>query len=265
MPVLKIHRVMLDPGHGGTDAGNVNWGVREADSTLSLAAKTGHYIRLYSWNRQLQGSQIRTLSTRASDCCAGIDRRANLARENACSLMLSIHTDSSINPLAKGAGAFISARQDHRAESRKLAESIVAGLELVGFKHRGVKLDSSTRVGSLGVLRNTCGMMPAVLVECGFASNLPDRKIITSVSGKELVARAIAKAVVRFFGLDPEAGEAAYKQSTSPQGPFASRPAEGPLQSSIATGATSPRGAILGGAFLFVPGRSVNRFEWELP
>lgn len=211
MSVVKIHRVMLDPGHGGTDPGNVNWGVKEKDSTLSLSAKIGHYIRLYSHNTQVQGPQVKTLRTRDCDRAVGIDRRAEMARENGCSLMLSVHTDSSINVFAKGTGAFISARQEHRAESRELAEVILAEVELVDLNNRGVKLDSSTKVGSLGVLRNTCGMMPAVLLEVGFASNLHDRRIITSAVGKERIAMAVARAVVTWFGLDPAAGEKAFQ------------------------------------------------------
>jgi N-acetylmuramoyl-L-alanine amidase len=212
MSGVKIHRVMLDAGHGGSDPGNVNLGLKEKDTTLSLVAKIGHYIRLFSWNADIDKPQINTLFARDKDRFVGVDRRAEMARENGCSLMLSIHTDSSVNVLAKGVGAFVSAKESHQAESTKLASAIVCDVADLGWKNRGVKLDSSTHVGSLGVLRNTCGMMPAVLVECGFASNLGDRKRLQSAADREAMAIRIAKQVVIFFGLNPVSGRDAFNR-----------------------------------------------------
>lgn len=212
--VTKIFKVEIDPGHGGTAPGNVNFGLKEKDTTLLIAQRVGHWIRAMSWNPALSpaGPQIKTLFTRESDIDVGIDQRACKAVQDACDLMLSIHTDSSVNLLARGASAYVSARNEHHQSSSGLAVCILAYLSEI-FKLRGVHDDTATHVGSLGVLRETCSRMDAVLVECGFASNLSDRKILTSADGREQIAKAIARAVVEHFGLSADRGLSEFGQS----------------------------------------------------
>lgn len=214
MGVTTIYRVMVDPGHGGEAPGNVNRGVRECDSALSLSGKIKEHIKRMSWNGDLNGPQVKVFLTRNDDRYVGIDNRAKAARADACNAILSVHTNSSINPLVAGAEAFISAKKtSHRGSSYELATDILDHLAPIGLKKRGVRDDSKTRVGSLGVLRETCSVMDAVLVEIGYASNTGDRRIITSSDGKEKIGMAIARAVVEHFGLDPEAGHRAFRDA----------------------------------------------------
>lgn len=214
--VTKIHKVMIDPGHGGRDPGNVNAGVYEKDSALTICSKIAQWCGIYSYNPTLGDAQIKALVTRDTDRYVDIDYRAKMARNQGCELMLSVHTNSSINLLAAGAEAYVSARNVEPNHSRSVAigAMILAGLANAGLKNRGVLLDSKSRAGSLGVLRETVTAMPGVLVELGYASSLHDRRIICSPDGKVAMAKAIARAVVCHFGLDPDAGERAYTAAT---------------------------------------------------
>lgn len=205
MVVTRIHKVMIDPGHGGKDPGNVNLGLREKDTTFCIADRIGHYVRKLSTLDAGIGPQVKPLFTRPNDCYLGIDVRAAVARTQGCELMLSIHTDSSLNILANGANAYVSAHPAHQQTSEQLGNELLAELAKCGLKNRGVLLDSKSHVGSLGVLRETCASMDAVLVEVGFASNLHDRKMLTSAVSREVFAAAIARAVVRHFGIEPAA------------------------------------------------------------
>jgi N-acetylmuramoyl-L-alanine amidase len=211
--VTVIRRVCIDPGHGGKDPGNVNRGIRESATTFSLAGRIGHYIRLYSYDGQEGGSLLKTVFTRANDRFIGIDKRAQLARSQGCALMVSLHTNSAFNPLANGAEVWVPTKGEHQADSVRLAAAIVAALAEAGVRNRGVIPDCKSRYKSLGVLRETVGAMPAVLVEPGFASNGHDRKLLSSPEGKDLMARKIAGAVARYFGFDPAAGAAAFAAS----------------------------------------------------
>lgn len=194
-------KIMIDPGHGGSDPGNVNFGLRESDTTLAIATRLGHYIRLYSRDSTTNTPIITPHFTRVGDTTVGINERAWMARNKKCELMLSIHTDSTINPLALGATAFVSARDTNKERSTAFGAAILAQLNRLGIKSRGVRPDSQTNVKSLGVLRDTCSAMPAVLIECGFASNLHDRNILKDAVGREMIAMAIARAVVGNFGI----------------------------------------------------------------
>lgn len=214
MSVIVVSRVMMDAGHGGDQPGNVNFGVREKDSTLSLTLKVKHYAQLYSWSAQIKGPLIKGLMTRQDDRHVGIHKRADMARAEGCNAFVSIHTNSHINVFAKGAEAFVAVAGAHRYTSIQLGARILDELRAAGLAKRGVKDDSkSQHTGGLGVLRGTIDAMDSVLVEVGFASNLHDRRVICSPTGKEMIAMAIARAIVSHFGLDPAAGAAAFAAS----------------------------------------------------
>lgn len=63
--------------------------------------------------------------------------------------------------------------------------------------NRGARPDTQTNVGSLGFLRKlNC---PSVLVECGYLSNLEDKRMINSDNGFRLVAKGVQLALYELF------------------------------------------------------------------
>ena len=80
---------------------------------------------------------------------------------------------------------------------KKLAQSIqskiIAGL---GTVDRGIKDDTESASGRLGVLRNTA--CPAVLVEAAFISNANDAQILSNK--QEEIAQAISSGVLEYCG-----------------------------------------------------------------
>lgn len=215
MNVTLIRKVCIDPGHGGSQPGNVNWGLREKDTTLALGDRIGHYVRLFSHRKALGGPEVKTIFTRIYDISLDIPKRAEMAGKNGCDLMLSIHTNSSINPLAKGVEAFVAEVDHHRDSSERIAGEILRRLVLAGFKSRGVKPDTKSGPKSLGVLRGTAPRMDAVLVEVGFASNPHDRAMLKNPRERETIAMAIAAAVVEHFGLSVAQGLSEFEEATS--------------------------------------------------
>jgi N-acetylmuramoyl-L-alanine amidase len=86
-------RVLLDPGHGGQDAGATRGDTKESEITLKLAQKL---------RRELEGRGFKAALTRESNVYLSLDSRAQLANSGEYDLLLSLHLNSSTDPRAKG-------------------------------------------------------------------------------------------------------------------------------------------------------------------
>ncbi len=197
--------IYLDAGHDPDHPGNVNRGLRECDSTMSLAERTAHYIRLFSKEGNINSPyRVDVVLSRTGLDHPSIDTRTFRANYMHASLLLSIHTNSVINPLARGAEAWISAAGAFTAASRTLSEAILEGLVTeLGVKNRGVHLDTENRLGHLGIVDGVNLRMPAVLIEPCFASNPTERGWLLDPRWRERCARVLAKACVAAMGMKP--------------------------------------------------------------
>ncbi len=193
--------VVLDPGHGGDDAGVEVEGAVEKDLTLALA-------------RQLAGDLerrgVRTVLTRDADLAVPQEQRAEIANRARADVVLSLHFDGFAGSAASGATAwcppasYAEPARDTRAaalgpvpltpwrdvalrhavESRALAEALTAALEQDGLGPARVR-ERLTRP-LLGV------NAPALLLECATLTSPADRARVTSPEGLRDLAGAIA-------------------------------------------------------------------------
>ncbi len=221
----QVTTVVIDPGHGGKDAGAVsaNSLVKEKDVTLDIAQRTKRKIE-----EQLPGAQI--VMTRDNDQFVALEERSALANAVNSDLFVSIHcnadTDSSSNGLEtyflskadSSKAAAVAARENgisisqisdlqatlldlmitsKKAESVKLAhvvhDSVVTGP--VGKTFRG--RNRGIKPAPLYVLFGAT--MPAIMVECGFVSNRTERQNLASLEYRDAVADGIAKGVVKYL------------------------------------------------------------------
>jgi N-acetylmuramoyl-L-alanine amidase len=87
-------RILLDPGHGGSDSGAVRGKAREADIALSVA-------RLLKQDL-IKGGELTVQLTRDSDTAISLQERVRQAEEHQVDLMISIHANASDDSKAKG-------------------------------------------------------------------------------------------------------------------------------------------------------------------
>ena len=121
-------------------------------------------------------------------------QRANAAKVDA---FISIHANAAGSGWNTGEGieTFIYNVGDQPG-SMKLAANVQNHLiRDTGLKNRGVKR------GNYAVLRET--NMPAILIECGFMTNLKENALLKSDSYRKLVARAIVKGIAQTYNLQP--------------------------------------------------------------
>ncbi|MCL1948572.1 MAG: N-acetylmuramoyl-L-alanine amidase [Turicibacter sp.] len=205
---FQMPRIIIDPGHGGSDPGAVGAGnIFESHIVLSVSTRLNNITR--------SRSGLDTLMTRTTNVAPGITSqwggltanqsvwaRADFSRNNQRSdqdIFLSIHANAATNLNARGAETFYfnnslvaGNHNPHTNRSRDLARAVQSRkVNDVGM------IDRRARHGNFGVLRQNS--MPAILVELGFMSNSQDLAILNSPHYQQLFAEAIYQGILDYF------------------------------------------------------------------
>lgn len=181
-PGISAAMVVVDPGHGGDDAGAItHGGISEADACWAIATRLAD--RLASF-----GARVRF--TRNEPEGPDTSTRATRANEVDADVFLSIHLNTHDEPTAEGTSTYYFGGS--RA-GENLAEQIQEQLVRLGLR------DCRSHDRSYPILRET--RMPAVLVEPVFITNPDEAKRVSDHEFLSTVADAIAAGVRRFFEL----------------------------------------------------------------
>lgn len=220
--------IVLDPGHGGEDAGAISInGHREKDIALSIAKKAKELLK-----KELPNTKV--IMTRDDDTFVELYRRGQIANKSKGKLFISIHCNSmptKPHP-ANGCESYI-LRPGRNSEAVRVAEKENASIRLekeqinyddmseekliistmaqsafVKFSEKFAAMLQKETAGKTGLFNrgvNQAGFlvlvgasMPNVLFETGFLSNLNDEKLLSSERGQQLMAEGIVKAIKRY-------------------------------------------------------------------
>ena len=94
MAAKKSFTLVIDPGHGGHDAGAIGAFSKEKNINLNVALAFGRFV-------ENNCSNVKVIYTRKTDVFIPLHQRADIANRNKADLFISIHT----NALPKGAKA----------------------------------------------------------------------------------------------------------------------------------------------------------------
>lgn len=182
-------KIFIDPGHGGPDPGAVGNGVTEEYVNLNVSLELARLLRNAGFDVRVYRttSDENVLTNKNAD----LRNRAQMANNWGADYFISIHTNSSTNPAAQGAEAYV-----YRlgGASERLGKAILASIaEELGSRNRGVM------AANFAVLRRT--NMPAVLVELGYLTNATEALNLNSPAWQRAVAGAIANGVISYLGV----------------------------------------------------------------
>lgn len=193
-PALVGKRVVIDPGHGGTDPGvmvtepadpRARW--VEADLVWDLASRL---------EGRLAAAGVRVHLTRGPHLATPMpDRaRAELANELGADLFVSMHLDGHPNPVADGVATY------HYGTANGVTSTV--GERLAGLVQREIVARTGmrscgTHAKSWDLLRLT--RMPAVRVDVGYLTSPADRERLTTGRFRDTVADAVLAAVQRMY------------------------------------------------------------------
>jgi N-acetylmuramoyl-L-alanine amidase len=192
-----VKRIYLNAGHGinvngGEDPGAIGpAGTHEHDIALLVAGRLGHYLRAAGFATLGAIKECRTTAT------------ANATRAGAA-LFVSIHCNAAESHQAHGFEICYKDDGDRRCAT---AITVYAKAILTKYpvRNRGMvhrdKLSNGpgdTPNDGLQVL-NSCGAMPAVLIELAFISNIKEEQLLNTPTFREEIAAAIAKGIAAYL------------------------------------------------------------------
>jgi len=217
----KLQTMVIDPGHGGGDAGvRGPKGALEKQVTLEVARRLKRLIETRLG--------VRVILTREEDRAVSPDERDAIANNNKADLFLSVHVNGAPSPAVKGAQVYY-LRLDRAGEDARLrtaASELV--LPAVGGGMRPIDVipwdlaqaahvDVSSRFASMleeelekhapmgprplqqAPIRVLSGVnMPAALIEIGYLTNAEQEQAVQSAELQGGLAQAIFDAIVRF-------------------------------------------------------------------
>jgi N-acetylmuramoyl-L-alanine amidase len=222
----KVKTVVIDPGHGGMEAGaRGKFGALEKDVTLALALKLKAAIE--------RNLAFRVILTRDRDTDVSLVNRAALANNNKADLFISIHANGSRRQKAQGSETFFLSLNASDEESRRLAEMeniseefegtivgdnqdeikmILWDMAQSGFVRQSSQLAEIIQ-GELNGLLGTANRgikqapfkvltgvaCPAVLVEVAFISNPDEERKLGNDAFQDQVVQALYRGLLGFL------------------------------------------------------------------
>ena len=222
--------IVIDPGHGGKDAGAIGVnGVKEKNVNLGIALKLGKLFE-----RNIKG--VKVVYTRKTDKFVELYKRGKIANEANGNLFISIHCNSTPRKPTNANGFEVYLLRPGRTkEAIDIAErenSVIKyednpqryekltdeNFILVSMAHSSYmkysekfadilnkEFNKDLNIDSRGVKQAgfyvlVGAAMPSVLIETGFLSNRRDAKFLSSSGGQQKIAESIYQAVKKFKG-----------------------------------------------------------------
>ncbi len=194
LTALKGRKIVIDPGHGGNDAGAIGpTGVMEKNVTLKVATELKRLLEAEGAQVILTRYDDSTVSPKgaAASDIEELGARCDVANRNNADIFISIHADAFTRPEARGTTGYYYSKGSGRGQ--QLADAIRRNLvEQLGTPSRG------TQPCNFYVVKNTD--MPATLIELGFISNKEEEKLLDSVDGVKRAAQGILDGIEDYFG-----------------------------------------------------------------
>lgn len=205
--------VVLDPGHGGSDAGAWRtWNGRtyiEKEINLKIAQYTKQELETYEG--------VRVYMTRDTDVYLTLDERVDYAASVGATVLVSQHINSTPEneTTAEGAEVMVSRgyyRPAQAEETGRIARAILVELEGIGFSNRdlvyrlsetGNTYPNKKPADYYGIVRlSVLAGFPGMIVEHGFVSNPEDcKKYYRTEERLQKVGQADAAALAKYYGL----------------------------------------------------------------
>jgi len=192
---LEGKKIVIDPGHGGNDAGAIGpTGVMEKNVTLNVALELKRMLEAEGAEVILTRETDRTVSPKgaAASDIEELGARCDVANQNRADIFISIHADAFTRPEARGTTGYYYSKSTS-GRGQKLADCIRRNLvEQLGTSSRG------TQPCNFYVVKHTD--MPATLIELGFISNKEEEKLLDSKEGVKKAAQGILDGIEDYFG-----------------------------------------------------------------
>ena len=226
-----IKVVVIDPGHGGEDPGAVGQNkTMEKDIVLKVGEKVVQLLN--------QSNEIQAFLTRRGDYFIPLEERSKIAREYGADLFVSLHTDGSFNPQARGSSVYclsLSGATDQAAKilaDKENTSNILGGAFLrpaayakdpnlnqilfdmmqnnsmkESFRFAETILADIKAINSVkypsyrqaNFIVLKAPDIPSVLLEMSYITNKEDERLLNSNDFQEKIAKTLNASIKKFF------------------------------------------------------------------
>jgi len=214
-----VKYVVLDAGHGGSDPGAIgnlmndqeleeyHKALLDTQSTLdTMVAGTGGVINekditlsvTKKVKAKLEAQGINVILTRSKDTYPTLDERPQLANSKGAAMFLSIHVNSTVNPVTSASGMEIFYSESNNNNLYGVTSKTLASAILKSATNETKASSRGVKAGNLLVTRKS--VMPASLIEIGFINNPDEVTKLIADEYQEKIANGIAKGIAEVLG-----------------------------------------------------------------
>jgi N-acetylmuramoyl-L-alanine amidase len=223
--------IVIDPGHGGEDPGAKGPGkTMEKDIVLKVGEKLFHHFS--------QNKEIQAFLTRKGDYFIPLEQRFKIAREYGADLFVSLHTDGSFNPQARGSSVYclsLSGATDEAAKILADKENLSNVLGGASSRPAAIAKDPNLNQILLDLMQNNSMKesfrfaeylledikavnylkfpsyrqanfmvlkapdIPSVLMEMAYITNKEDERLLNRGDFQEKMAKTLSTSIKRYF------------------------------------------------------------------
>lgn len=226
----KLDAIFIDPGHGGSDPGAISYGIEEKSLTLMVALELSEHLR-----KKLPEQRI--ILTRTNDIFLTLEDRCNIANtrlqpgENG--IFISIHFNIWFDPVPSGFEIFYLSHDSKNEAARIKAtrenrvfkdnpnlgglspiEVLLGRFEVIQYQKESLFLSDlinnkvathapmytinrGIKSENFYVLKGV--LMPSVLVEVGFLSNIKDMEFINVPENRLRILEGISGGIFEYI------------------------------------------------------------------
>ena len=192
------HTIIIDAGHGGVDGGtSASDGTLEKDVNLQISHKLNNILQSFG----IQTVMIRTEDVSIHDETAktirqkkvsDIKNRLNIINNTDNAIYVSIHQNHYSDSKYSGTQIFYSG---NNPSSRKLAQNL--RLPIITHLQKSNTREIKQSGKEIYLLNNA--EVPAVMVECGFMSNVNENKLLKDESYQQKIAFLLAIGIMDYI------------------------------------------------------------------
>lgn len=195
LPTERLHRIVIDAGHGGEDGGAISCtGKSESGYNLQIALRLNDLLQLLGYDtvmiRTTDTSVYTSGQTISQKKVSDLKQRVRIVDRTYNALLLSIHQNTFPEEKYSGAQVFYGNAPESEALAKELQENLVASLNPGSSRKakqgKGIYLLEKTKA-------------PGVLIECGFLSNRQEEEKLRSPDYQKKLCCVITTTAARFL------------------------------------------------------------------
>lgn len=195
VPMERLHRIVIDPGHGGEDGGAISCtGKNESNFNLQIALRMNDLLHLLGYDtvmiRTTDSSVYTTGQTISQKKVSDLKQRVRIVDRTPSALLLSIHQNTFPEGQYSGAQVFYAKTDGSEELAKLLQDSLVSALN--PGSNRKAKQGS-------GIYLLDKINAPGVLVECGFLSNHQEEAKLQTPEYQKKLCCVISTSLARFL------------------------------------------------------------------